>query len=138
MKLRDVVTTIQKHYPYDWPRHDVETTARWANWYNDKAFLLCVTMTGKRIEGLALVRPVMKPIDGIANDYTFDHEGSCLFVDYLYARSEIVLRGLIIYATHRFGRRDVFAWQRHGRLRVYDARRVVLRILKERNENVTA
>ncbi len=131
MKIGDVVRSLCKHYPHDWPREDRDTVCRWVNWYNDKGFLLCVTFDGS-LSGYALVRPVMKPADGVANDYTFDYEGSCIFVDFLYACSNEILRGLIIYAIHRFGRRDKFAWQRHGRLRVYDARTVILKLLKEK------
>jgi hypothetical protein len=131
----DVVDLIQERYPYPWAKNR-SIVFDWLVWFVTKRFAICVTEDHETIAGLMLLRPMMNATDGLW-PYRFDHEGTVLYCDFIYANDDAAKRGLIIEAVKRFGRRETAAWQRRGRLRVYPAHKFVLHTLKE-EQNVSA
>lgn len=131
VKLGKAIEIVQEHHPYAWA-WEFKDLALWVKWFNHQHLLLCITVDGKAIIGLLMFRTVMKPEDGIDNSLNYDPEGSVVFIDFVYAPTEEIRRGLAILAIKRIGRRDTIAWQRHGTLRSYSASRFVLHTLKEK------
>lgn len=143
--LHDVTGILQKHYPYPWAR-DYNRVASWLAWYHGNGLLFCVTEDGHRISGIALLRPVNKPEDGVNHCYATNPDGPCIYVDFTFALSKEVRRGLVILAINRFGRkRKLVAWERRSikdridpgttsRLRTYPVTKFIRHTLEERKQ----
>ena len=111
---------IAAHYPPTraWPP---EILLRWVQWNLGENFLGHVVEGEdngvRRIVGIGVARPVMKPEDGL-KDCCFDPEGSCLFVDMVVTTKPNAMLCLLCSMRQRFGLRPTMAYQRRGRDKV--------------------
>jgi len=128
--LQDLVDCIVENHPYAWTWKP-EVLRGWICFFAREGTLMVITKRGRKIDGLVMFRLVMKPEDGCGNSLNFDPEGSVIFVDFVYAPSAEIMRGLVISAIQRIGRRETVAWERRGVLRVYRASQFVCHTLKE-------
>src|SRR3977135_3295394 len=117
ISLDKAIELIRYEHPYAWA-WELEDLCQWVAWFNKEHLLLCATWDGKTIGGLIMVRTVMKAEDGINNSLNYDPEGPVIFVDFIYAPTNEIKRGLVVQAIHRIVRRDLVAFQRNGTLRV--------------------
>lgn len=91
---------------------------------------LAVSERGENIDGLLLLRTLMQPTDGCGNTLKYDPEGSVAYVDFVFARHQRAMRGLVTAAIRRVGARPWVAWERRGELKTYLAARFVRHALK--------
>jgi hypothetical protein len=108
MTLGDLIR--QHHEPLG--RWDRETFDGWLAWNVHNGFVMRAIGDHDEIVGVSVVRPVMEAEHATANRYTFDPEGSVLFIDLLICLHPSAMQAIGFGVLKRFGMRETVAWRR--------------------------
>lgn len=127
--IEEIVDYVVEHHPYagTWDRNIVRI---YIKVFAAQNLLACSTSDGETINGVIMWRLVMDPEDA-RNEYHYDPEGACIFIDFCCGYTEEIRRGLLVAMLEQVGIRPMIAWDRHGTLRVYPTYRLVQHILKK-------
>jgi hypothetical protein len=130
LSLGKIVEVVSAKHPYakTW---EPELLAGWVAAFMREELIICASENGRDIEGIAMFRLVMNAEDAVVDDYHFDPEGACIFLDFLCGETPEMRLGLGIAVIERIGKRPQIAWERRGILRVYRTERVVEHLLKK-------
>ncbi len=86
---------------------------KWIEFYYSEGFICVVKNAFEDIVGVALVRPIMQPMDAL--DYLkFDQEGAGLHIQEMVctAKGAMIMLGFAVLS--RFGMRQWISWERRG------------------------
>lgn len=105
------------------------TLRHWIGYHAEQGFVLPVSADGSKIAGIIIVRPIMNAAQAI-DGYSFDHEGSILYVAAIIADSLDAFRALAVSVHHRFGIRPQIAWthKRTRKLVIHSTKTVARRV----------
>lgn len=94
----------------------------WVNWHYREGFISLVLNVDESIVGLAMIRPVLEPMDAL-DPLKFDYEGKCLHISQVVSTARGALSALGFAVLKRFGMREYASWHRQpdGKLRVHKA-----------------
>jgi hypothetical protein len=86
---------------------------RWVAFYHSEGFICVVKNAFEDIVGVALVRPIMEPMDAL--DYLkFDQEGKGLHIQEIVCTAKGALIMLGFAVLQRFGMRQFVSWENRG------------------------
>lgn len=100
-----------------------EYLKRWLSWAMSEGFLLFVMEDefSRKIAGIVMVRPILN-IQDAYDSYTFDQEGTILFVDLAVTNHPDALTAFGFAVLNRFGERQTLAFKMDGVVYAYPAK----------------
>jgi hypothetical protein len=103
----------------------------WVNWHYREGFICLVLNVDESIAGLAMIRPVLEPIDAL-DALKFDYEGNCLHISQVVCTAKGAITALAFAVRERFGMREFVSWHRPpwNKLEVHKASRLLKHLLR--------
>jgi len=108
--FKTILNYIAKHEPNAklWPRDKFE---KWVQYYFSEGFICTVLDDSEKLCGLAMIRPVLTPLDA-DDQLAMDYEGTCLCIVEVIATAPGALQALGFAVLKRFGMRKYVAYHR--------------------------